>query len=85
MTERKYNWLIGGLVTVAVLGIVCLIFFDPIMSFLSPKEETPVEPVVEVVAPVEDVKEPEPNPDINIEFFLGSKATQKLTVATVAL
>lgn len=63
MTERKYNWIIGGLVTVAVLGIVCLIFFDPIMAFFSPKEETPVEPVVEVVAPVENVKEPEPNPD----------------------
>lgn len=63
MTERKYNWLIGGLFTVAVLGIVCLIFFDPIMAFFSPKEETPVEPVIEVVAPVEDVKEPEPNPD----------------------
>ena len=63
MTERKYNWLIGGLITVAVLGIVFLIFFEPIMAFLSPKEETPVEPVVEVVAPVEDVKEPEPNPD----------------------
>ena len=63
MTERKYNWLIGGLVTVAVLGIVFLIFFDPIMAVLSPKEETPVEPVIEVVAPVEDVKEPEPNPD----------------------
>ena len=63
MSERKYNWIIGGLITVAVLGIVCLIFFNPIMAFLSPKEETPVEPVVEVVAPVEDVKEPEPNPD----------------------
>ena len=63
MTERKYNWIIGGLVTVAVLGIVFLIFFDPIMAFFSPKEETPVEPVIEVVAPVEDVKEPEPNPD----------------------
>ena len=63
MKKRKNNWLLGGLITVAVLGIVFLIFFDSIMAFLSPKGKTPVEPVVEVVAPVEDVKEPEPNPD----------------------
>ena len=64
MSERKYNWIIGGLVAIAVLGVAFLIFFDPIMAFISPKEEVPDEPVVEVVAPVEeDVTLPEPNED----------------------